>query len=50
MHPAQLGECLWEEWNCQNGDLLRKNCVFNASDRSWKTTAKYYQIPDEFRI
>ena len=45
MNPAQLGECVWEEWDCLDGNLFRKNCSFKNSFLQWKTVAKYYRKP-----
>jgi len=45
VHPAQLGECWWEEWDCSTGNLLQENCSFQKCPRVWKATAKCYQIP-----
>ena len=50
MHPAQLGNCFWEEWSSKTGNLQQENCSFVSSTGKWNTTAVNYTVPDEFRV
>ena len=50
LHPAQLGECLWEEWDSKTGNLDQENCSFQQSPDTWVVTAQYYHIPPEFQF
>ena len=50
LHPGELGECWWEEWDSKTGNLHQPNCSFKRSARPWVVKAQYYQIPTEFQL